>query len=1003
MGKASPGLAAFNSGELSPACEGRTDLQQYATACFKLENFIPMVQGPARRRPGTIFVNPVKNSANRCALMEFVRSPNDAFVLEFGDHYIRFYKNHQQVVGSTHPVWATTDGATTADGSVVWTCHVTQTWTPITAYTVGQYVIDTNGDIQVCVVAGSSGHGVPFWNSTLYGYTLDPPFGVPTLTWQNLGASKWAPLTSYLTSALPIIDSNGNIQVVTGGGISGTGVPIPYEIASPYGAGDLYDNDGFLMLVWVQSADVVYIAHRSKQIPPYKLSHFSDINWTIFPVVFAGGPFATENNAANPCVYSSAQTGNGITLTASANIFDPDNNGSLIGSQFQLTQNNIRIIRPWEAGQAVSFVGARRRNNGVTYEALTNTNMSLSPPEPVCGSIPPTHLSGQAYDGGFDGSSGSGILWLYRDDGQGFVEITAIGTPPTGAKVPITNMTNANPIVVTIATLPAGLANGSLIFVTDCGGMTEVNNQFYKVANLSGAGPYTFNLFQDDKDGKGNAGNINGATFDAYSGGGSIDNRLWTCTANVPDQSNLIGSVNRLPQAVCLYENATPVWAYSAWNARDGYPNAVSFFRGRLCFARDGNVILSVASDFENFNYETPGGVVTADMAVNVTLPTQDEVEWLAEGRSLIVGTSGAEHVIQEINTNQPIGAANIASKAQMRHGSRRVRPVTIGYSLLWSQTSGQKMRIMKYQIFTDQYQSEDLAALANHIFEQYGPTQLAYQQEPDSVIWMVRSDGLLVGFTFNEEQKVIGWHRHPVSNGIVEAIACIPNPDLSQDDLWLLVARQVNGTTLRAVEYMGPHFITGQSLVTGARYHDCGTSVTLSPAGQSVTGLNYLIGQTVKVVTDGAQHPDCVVAVDGSIHLNWKATVVNVGLGYRAKLTTMPIEAGVQAGTAQGKVKRVTDVNIRFLNTNSGQIGREDPDDELAEPPVNVFEELAFRDSDDPMDSPPPIFNGIFPRGTYDQPFPGGYEVEGRITYRNDTSSPCTVASIYPVVDVED
>ena len=75
MGKASPGLAAFNSGELAPACEGRTDLQQYATACFKLENFIPMVQGPARRRPGTIFVNPVKNSANRCALMEFVRSP----------------------------------------------------------------------------------------------------------------------------------------------------------------------------------------------------------------------------------------------------------------------------------------------------------------------------------------------------------------------------------------------------------------------------------------------------------------------------------------------------------------------------------------------------------------------------------------------------------------------------------------------------------------------------------------------------------------------------------------------------------------------------------------------------------------------------------------------------------------------------------------------------------------------------------------------------------------
>jgi hypothetical protein len=81
--KASPGLTSFNSGELSPACESRVELKQYASGCYKLENFIPMAQGPARHRPGTRFLGEVKNSANRVFLMEWIRSVNEAMVLEW--------------------------------------------------------------------------------------------------------------------------------------------------------------------------------------------------------------------------------------------------------------------------------------------------------------------------------------------------------------------------------------------------------------------------------------------------------------------------------------------------------------------------------------------------------------------------------------------------------------------------------------------------------------------------------------------------------------------------------------------------------------------------------------------------------------------------------------------------------------------------------------------------------------------------------------------------------
>src|SRR6266852_2304279 len=87
--KASPGLVAFNSGELSPACESRTDIKQYATGCFRLENFIPMVQGPVRRRAGTRFEAETKNSG-LVFLMPFLVNVTDAFMLEWVEYYLRF-------------------------------------------------------------------------------------------------------------------------------------------------------------------------------------------------------------------------------------------------------------------------------------------------------------------------------------------------------------------------------------------------------------------------------------------------------------------------------------------------------------------------------------------------------------------------------------------------------------------------------------------------------------------------------------------------------------------------------------------------------------------------------------------------------------------------------------------------------------------------------------------------------------------------------------------------
>ena len=118
MSKYSPPINALNAGEWSPYLNGRTDMQGYAASAYTLENFIPTIQGPITRRSGSTFVRSVKDSTEPTWLMPFVKSRDDAFVIEFGDLYCRFYYQGAPVVTGTT---ATITGITAANPPVVTT------------------------------------------------------------------------------------------------------------------------------------------------------------------------------------------------------------------------------------------------------------------------------------------------------------------------------------------------------------------------------------------------------------------------------------------------------------------------------------------------------------------------------------------------------------------------------------------------------------------------------------------------------------------------------------------------------------------------------------------------------------------------------------------------------------------------------------------------------------------------------------------------------------------
>lgn len=96
-----PLQSSFTSGAFSPRLEGRVDIQRYANAVKTMQNFVALPYGGADRRPGTRYVAEVKTSAKKTRLLPFEYSDSDAYIIEVGDLYFRFYRNEAQIVSGT--------------------------------------------------------------------------------------------------------------------------------------------------------------------------------------------------------------------------------------------------------------------------------------------------------------------------------------------------------------------------------------------------------------------------------------------------------------------------------------------------------------------------------------------------------------------------------------------------------------------------------------------------------------------------------------------------------------------------------------------------------------------------------------------------------------------------------------------------------------------------------------------------------------------------------------
>lgn len=269
MPKVSPIQNTFNVGEVSPLLAGRTEFDPYKDSLTTCLNFLPLIQGPITRRPGTYFCDELEDSTKRGRLIPFKFSTVQAYIIEFGDAVIRFKRNNGPVTQTPQNITAVSNGD------------------PLTVTYAGADSFAPNDFVDITGV-----QGVPEINGRRF----------KIITTDNVANT----MTLGNMIGTPVDSTDWGTY------LSGGTVALVVRIGSPYSEADLPG------LKFTQSGDVLYLTHPD--FAPRKLIRASHTSWSLQTITnrdTGDGPWMRVNSTATTFT-PAATTGNGVEITASA-------------------------------------------------------------------------------------------------------------------------------------------------------------------------------------------------------------------------------------------------------------------------------------------------------------------------------------------------------------------------------------------------------------------------------------------------------------------------------------------------------------------------------------------------------------------------------------------------------------------------------------------------------------------------------------------------------------
>ena len=444
---------------------------------------------------------------------------------------------------------------------------------------------------------------------------------------------------------------------------------------------------------------------------------------------------------------------------------------------------------------------------------------------------------------------------------------------------------------------------------------------------------------------------------------------------------------------------ASDNWEESAWSVFRGYPRTVTSFEQRLVwggntaqpdtlwFSLLGNVfqmmqkrfIQDLAGDTTGLNFFLPtttpdekkvfdglGNQFLEDDPFSITLAANEPnpITWMSSGRSLLVGTLGAEYIISSEGAGLSI--LTISARKQTSYGGAPTKPVRVANEAIFLSRDGKRLRTFKFNEENGSYVSADISITGEHlrrvgdsIFTDFDSNlewlDTSHQNSKD-IIWLINSKSNLIGVVYSRENGNISWFRTvfpnssfpPVGGGSLNiwGITSTPNLDGGSDDLWIIVERPNTAGRVYTLERVGQDFegetLTEQPVIEEnlPAYLDSHIVINnlVGAAITTVTGLDHLEGNEVTVMYRGELIG--LRTVDGSGEISFVGDApalakLNVGgmgfagIPYTAEFETLDIEAGGDLGFSEGHVQRIERAYVRFDKTRQARVGsitRQDP-----------------------------------------------------------------------------
>lgn len=430
-------------------------------------------------------------------------------------------------------------------------------------------------------------------------------------------------------------------------------------------------------------------------------------------------------------------------------------------------------------------------------------------------------------------------------------------------------------------------------------------------------------------------------------------------------------------------------WRLGAFESTK-HADAVTIFEERLSFAQRFSIFASKTGDFTNFQLGEKDDDALEFLQAGGG--QANDIIWIADADgAMVIGTTGGIRSLSGSGIDEALTPSSFKNRKSRAFGCAKIQPVDAGSSFIYVTRSGKVLAELTRDS-SGRFAADDITQVSEHIPKK-GILGIAYQNDPDPILWFPLANGEFGGLTHQPAQEVRGLHRHRLGGnavglewGAVES--AIVTPGLSgSDDVWLIVRRTIGGITKRYIEIMQEPF--EYRAIETAFQVDCGLSRNGAPTN-NVTGLAHLNGEVVDVLADGKVYKGLTV-VAGSVSLPGGETAAqwHVGLPEAAKAATLELDVGARDGSMIGRRKKIGKVILSLLETDTTGL-------KIQSMIRGRWESVKLKTV------VPPDGKACLFTGNVEVPIDDSWEGQGRIRILHDNPTPCTIRAMTPVFEGE-